>query len=251
MRSAALDLKDPDHHHDARGAGERGRHPLAAEERSAGKSLQEYHAGESEEERPTSNIQRPTEERRILFSEFNVGRWALDVERYRLHYETNVAWLPRRRRACSRQPSQPGDTTPSPTMTPSPSSSPAERSRRHQDQRRRNGRRVLAGRGAEHGREFQEAGEAGLLRWHRVPSHHQGLHDPGRRSDDQGSVEGGALGHGRSGLQDQGGVQREAARARRALDGALGRSGFRRQPVLHLLTATRAISTASTPPSAK
>jgi hypothetical protein len=30
------------------------------------------------------------------------------------------------------------------------------------------------------GRELQEAGPAGVLRWHGVSSDHQGLHDPGR-----------------------------------------------------------------------
>ncbi len=39
----------------------------------------------------------------------------------------------------------------------------------------------------EDGREFQETGARRLLRRHRVSSHHQGLHDPGRRSEHEGS----------------------------------------------------------------
>ena len=72
----------------------------------------------------------------------------------------------------------------------------------------------------------------------------------GRRSVDQRSVEGKHVGHGRSGLQSESGVQQEAARTRRALDGALERSGFGGQPIFHLLRQRAASSIGNTPPSA-
>ena len=57
-------------------------------------------------------------------------------------------------------------------------------------------------------------------------------------------------GHGRSRLQDQGRVQQEVARTRRAFDGAFAGPEFRRQPVFHLPRERRAFSMANTPPSA-
>ena len=96
---------------------------------------------------------------------------------------------------------------------------------------------------------FKNAREAGLLRWHLLSSRHQGFHDPGRRSVDEGCGERIQLGHRRSGTPRQSGVQRSPARSRRAFHGPLARSQFGRQPVLHLPRATRAFSTASTPRS--
>ena len=49
--------------------------------------------------------------------------------------------------------------------------------------------RILARCRPEDGREFQETGELRFLRRHRISSHHQGFHDPGRRSVYQGSGE--------------------------------------------------------------
>ncbi len=57
-------------------------------------------------------------------------------------------------------------------------------------------------------------------------------------------------GTGESGLQGQGGVQRQGARARRALDGALAGLRFGELPVLHLPRQPVAFSTANTRPSA-
>ena len=102
--------------------------------------------------------------------------------------------------------------------------------RQHADPRHHPGQghdRDAAGSRAEPRRPHQGTGARGLLRRHRVSSRHRRLHGADRLPARHR--------HRRLRQEAQGRIHQGEACARHRLDGARGESGFRRQPVLHLL----------------